>query len=191
MTSFPLKHRICQYPWLVWLLLAPAWCHAQMPADFVRVTDVIPDVVLDIRYYGHNNFLGTPVDGYKAPVCILHKDAALALKQVQEALVPFGLGLMIFDGYRPQQAVDHFVRWAADVSDTRMKDAYYPDVDKKDLFALGYIAEKSGHSRGSTVDLTLIAYQDGNTELDMGCVFPIFAKISLPMLMRLSNLFRL
>lgn len=152
---------------------------AGMPDDFVHVSDLIPDAVLEIRYTGSDNFLGQPVDGYLAPVCILHRDAAAALKQVQAALAPFGLGIKLFDGFRPQQAVDHFVRWAKDLSDTRMKSRYYPDVDKANLFAEGYIAARSGHSRGSTVDLTLVSKTDG-TELDMGSGFDFFGPVSWP-----------
>jgi len=120
-----------------------------------------------MRYTGTDNFIGTPVDGYAEPLCYLTNEAAVALKKVQQTLQNEGLSLRLFDCYRPQRAVDHFVRWAKDLNDTRMKSSYYPGVAKKDLFKDGYIAAKSGHSRGSTVDLTI----DG---LDMGTPFDFF-----------------
>ena len=106
--------------------------------------------MLDVRYYGTDNFVGAPVDGYEAPTAILTRPAADALRQVQESLRARGFGLKVFDAYRSQTAVDHFVRWAADAADRRTKAEYYPDVPKSELFARGYIAEMSGHSRGST-----------------------------------------
>ncbi len=133
-------------------------CHGRdkMPDTFVDVTEVIPDVVLEIRYFGEHNFLGAKVDGYSAPKCILTKSAAQALAGVQKDLKPFSLSLKIYDCYRPQQAVDHFVRWAKDLNDTKTKKEFYPAVDKHNLFRDGYIDSRSGHSRGSTVDLTIV-----------------------------------
>ena len=140
--------------------LAPgvAVCSGQsrMPESFVDITEVIPDVMLEIRYWGEHNFVGTRVDGYLAPKCILTKAAAQALSGVQKDLKPFSLSLKIYDCYRPQQAVDHFVRWAKDLDDTKMKKEFYPTVDKRHLFRDGYIDSRSGHSRGSTVDLTIV-----------------------------------
>ena len=159
-------------------LLAPARA-AGLPEGFVHVTDAVPGAVLEIRYYSDNNFVGKRVDGYLAPTAILTSQAAEALAGVQADLKFFGLGVKIFDGFRPQRAVDHFVRWGADLKDTRMKAQYYPDVDKKNLFRDGYIAEKSGHSRGSTVDLTIINLSDGK-ELDMGGPFDFFGPPSWP-----------
>jgi len=159
-------------------LLAPARA-AGLPEGFVHVADVVPGAVLEIRYYTDNNFVGRRVDGYLAPTAILTRQAADALAGVQADLKPFGLGVKIYDGFRPQRAVDHFVRWGADLNDTKMKAQYYPDVDKKNLFRDGYIAEKSGHSRGSTVDLTIINLSDGR-ELDMGGPFDFFGKPSWP-----------
>ncbi len=138
-----------------------------LPAGFVRLGEAIPGIVFDVRYYGDDNFVGAPVDGYEAPAAILTQAAAEALRQVQAQLGASGLGLKVFDAYRPQTAVDHFVRWAADPSDRRTKAEYYPDVPKSELFAGGYIAGASGHSRGSTVDLTVVRLSDG-AELDMG-----------------------
>ena len=128
----------------------------QRPALFVRVSDVSSTILQDMRYYGERNFVGRPVEGYEAPQCWLTRPAAEALAAVQADLQPFGLTLMVFDCYRPQRAVDHFVRWARDIRDTETKKAYYPNVPKGALFGEGYIASRSGHSRGSTVDLTLV-----------------------------------
>ena len=155
---------------------------ANLPDGFVDVHAVIPDMQLELRYLGDNNFLGKQVDGYVAERCILTAEAAAALKGVQDDLKPFGLGVKIFDAYRPKRAVSHFVRWARDLADTRMKADFYPAVDKKDLFRLGYIADKSSHSRGSTVDLTIVAQSGGQgfRELDMGTGFDLFSPDSWP-----------
>ncbi len=143
------------------------------PAGFVRLGEAVPGIVLDVRYHGADNFVGAPVDGYEAPAAILTRPAADALRQVQERLRARGFGLKVFDAYRPQTAVDHFVRWAADPADRRTKAEYYPGVPKSELFSRGYIAEASGHSRGSTVDLTVVRLSDG-AELDMGTPFDFF-----------------
>lgn len=148
-----------------------------IPSGFVDLQTVLPDLILDIRYFGSDNFIGKPIDGYLAPKAILSKEAALALAAVREEANSMGFQLKIFDAYRPQTAVNHFVRWAAVVDDTLMKAKYYPDVDKKDLFALKYIAERSGHTRGSTIDLTLVDIATGE-ELDMGSTFDLFGEKS-------------
>jgi D-alanyl-D-alanine dipeptidase len=127
-----------------------------MPDNFVDIKTVIPQVELEIRYFGPHNFLGEKVDGYLAPKCILTKEAATALSEVQKELEQFSLTLKIYDCYRPQQAVNHFVRWAKYIDDTRTRKEFYPTVDKRNLFKDGYIADKSSHSRGSTVDLTIV-----------------------------------
>jgi len=145
--------------------------------DFLELKKEIPSIELDIRYYGSNNFIGKPIDGYLAPKAILSKEATLALKKVQKELKTFSLGLKIFDAYRPQKAVDHFVRWGKDLTDIKMKEVFYPNVEKKNLFKEGYIAKHSGHSRGSTVDLTIIDL-NSKTELDMGSSFDLFGKLS-------------
>jgi len=145
--------------------------------DFLELKKEIPSIELDIRYYGSNNFIGKPIDGYLAPKAILTKEATLALKKVQKELKTFSLGLKIFDAYRPQKAVDHFVRWGKDLADIKMKEVFYPNVEKKNLFKEGYIAKHSGHSRGSTVDLTIIDL-NSKTELDMGSSFDLFGKLS-------------
>ena len=127
-----------------------------LPDDFVDVAEIVPNVVVEARYAGYHNFIGQPIDGYDAPRCLLTRPAADALARVQDELTPFGFGLKIFDCYRPARAVAQFIRWAADAGDTRMKDEFYPDLDKRELFDSGYISERSGHTRGSTIDLTLI-----------------------------------
>lgn len=154
----------------------------ELPEGFVDLRSVIPDIRLELRYLTANNFLGQPVDGYRSERCILTGKAAAELKRVQDELRPFGLGLKVFDAYRPRQAVDHFVRWARDLTDTRMQAVYYPAVDKKDLFRLGYIAKRSSHSRGSTVDLTIVVWEEGRAirELDMGTGFDLFGPASHP-----------
>src|SRR5205807_1868602 len=135
---------------------------------------------------GSHNFVGAPVDGYQAPVCLLTRQAAQALAQVQRDLAAQKLGLKVFDCYRPARAVAHFVRWARDVRDTKAKPEFYPTVDKRDLFRLGYISPQSGHSRGSTVDISLVRLGDGGTpaereaELDMGTPFDTFSPRSWP-----------
>jgi D-alanyl-D-alanine dipeptidase len=129
---------------------------SKAPEEFVDVQEVIPSIVLDVRYCTAHNFVGRRVDGYEAPKCYLTQTAAESLKRVQEELSQFSLSLKIYDGYRPQRAVDHFVRWAEDISDTLTKKEFYPTIDKRNLFRDGYIARKSGHSRGSAVDLTIV-----------------------------------
>ena len=146
-------------------------------SDFVEVADVVPGVILDIRYYSADNFIGERIDGYDEPVALLTKEAALALKNADEEIKKRGLCFKIYDAYRPQMAVDHFVRWAQDLGDVRMKESYYPDVSKQELFPLGFIAEHSGHSRGSTIDLTLHNIA-GEKDLDMGGTFDFFGDIS-------------
>lgn len=161
------------------LLSTPSASAQELPDGFVRVREVIPAAVQDVRYFTARNFVGQRIDGYVAPEVILTTQATNALAKVQAELKPFGLGLKIFDGYRPQSAVDHFVRWAKDTTDTRTKLEYYPEVDKKHLFRDGYIAAQSGHSRGSTVDVTIIGLDTG-LELDMGTTFDHFGKESWP-----------
>lgn len=129
---------------------------SEMPDDFVEIRQVIPEAVMDIRYYTEHNFVGSRIDGYQAPKCYLTRQAAQALAGVQADLKPFGLGIKIYDCFRPQRAVDHFVRWAEDIHDTATRTEFYPTVDKKNLFRDGYIASRSSHSRGSTVDLSIV-----------------------------------
>lgn len=136
---------------------AVAAAEPDAPAEFVSLSDVDPTILTDIRYATPHNFTGDPVDGYQAPMCILARPAAEALARAQQGFLERGYSLKVYDCYRPQRAVDDFVAWAKDLADQRMKAEFYPRVDKTRLFADGYIAEQSGHSRGSTVDLTLVA----------------------------------
>ncbi len=148
-------------------------------SGFVVLTDVVPDAILEVRYYGTYNFVGARVDGYLEPTVLLTREAADSLKAVSDEVKAMGYRLKIYDGYRPQMAVDHFMRWGADVNDTLMKPYFYSNVDRSRLFELGYIAEKSGHSRGSTLDLTLFDMASGK-EVDMGGVHDWFGKESHP-----------
>ena len=147
--------------------------------DFVLVSDMIPEAVLEIRYYTDYNFVGERIDGYEEPVALLTKEAASALKEVNDDLMEQGYKIKIYDAYRPQQAVDNFVSWAEDVNDTKMKADFYPEVDKSLLFDQGYIGRHSGHSRGSTVDLTLVD-KDTGFDVDMGGTFDYFGEKSHP-----------
>ena len=148
-------------------------------SQFVNLTDVVPDAILEIRYYSTYNFVGARVDGYLEPTALLTRQAADSLRAVSDDLMKQGYRLKIFDAYRPQCAVDHFVRWAADVNDTLMKPYFYPEVPRDRLFELGYIAKKSGHTRGSTVDLTLFDMAT-EKEVDMGGTIDWFGLESHP-----------
>ena len=148
-------------------------------SDFVLLTDVVPDAILEIRYYSTYNFVGDRIDGYEQPTALLTKEAAEALKKASDELIKKGYRLKIYDAYRPQKAVTNFMNWAKDVDDTRMKVYFYPELDKSILFDQGYIAEKSGHSRGSTVDLTLFDMKT-EKEVDMGGTFDYFSELSHP-----------
>jgi zinc D-Ala-D-Ala dipeptidase len=148
------------------------------PASFVDAAQVVPNLVVDMRYLGSDNFIGRPIEGYEKPVCYLTRAAAAALAEVARDLEPQGLVIKAFDCYRPVRAVSHFARWARDLQDQARKAEFYPQVDKRDLFRDGYIAERSGHSRGSTVDMTLA--RRGGGELDMGTPFDFFSPRSAP-----------
>ena len=148
-------------------------------SDFVRVTDVIPDAILEIRYYSTYNFVGERIDGYEQPIALMTREAADSLKAVNDELKANGYRIKIWDTYRPQRAVNHFIRWAENISDTAMKAVFYPMVDKSLLFEQGYIYARSSHSRGSTVDLTLLDAATGK-ELDMGSPFDWFGEESHP-----------
>ena len=148
-------------------------------SDFVEVTEAVPDVILEIRYYGTYNFVGARIDGYERPLALLTREAADSLRAVSDDVIKLGYRLKIYDAYRPQRAVNHFIRWAEDVQDTAMKAVFYPMVDKSLLFEQGYIAARSSHSRGSTVDLTLLNAATGK-ELDMGSPFDWFGDESHP-----------
>jgi D-alanyl-D-alanine dipeptidase len=148
------------------------------PVSFVDAGMIVPGLITDMRYAGAHNFVGRPVAGYAAPRCLLTREAASALADVARDLAARGLLLKVFDCYRPGRAVADFVRWARDVKDQATKAEFYPEVDKRTLFRDGYIASRSGHSRGSTIDLTLARSAGG--ELDMGTPFDFFSPKSAP-----------
>jgi D-alanyl-D-alanine dipeptidase len=165
---------------LAMLIILGSGAVAALPEGFVYVDEVVPGIRQDIRYAGANNFVGRPVIGYITPRAVLSKQAGLALAGVQADLKPFGLTLLVFDAYRPQQAVDDFVTWSNDYGETRTKAQYYPRVPKESLFPEGYIAERSGHSRGSTVDLSIASSVAPYEPLDMGSAFDFFGPESWP-----------
>ena len=148
-------------------------------SQFVTLTDMVPDAILEIRYFGTYNFVGTRIDGYEEPTALLTKQAADSLRKVSDDLLEQGYRLKIYDAYRPQMGVDHFVRWSHEAADTLMKRYFYPMLDKPTLFEQEYIYEKSGHTRGSTVDLTLFDMET-EKELDMGGTFDWFGIESHP-----------
>lgn len=168
---------------LAWAAAMLAACGPKDPtmdrSDFVVITDVVPDVILEIRYYSTYNFVGERIDGYEAPIALMTWQAADSLKAVSDELKAQGYRLKIWDAYRPQRAVNHFIRWAENLQDTAMKNVFYPMVDKSLLFEQGYIWAHSSHSKGSTVDLTLVDAATGK-ELDMGCPFDWFGDESHP-----------
>ena len=148
-----------------------------MPDGFCLLTDSIPDAVLEIRYYSDNNFVGTRIDGYEEPVALITPKAASALRKASDEFREKGYIVKIYDAYRPQCAVDHFVRWSKDPADTTMKSVFYPNIQKSTIFSRGYVARKSRHSRGSTVDMTLVDMKTGK-EVDMGGIFDYFGGVS-------------
>lgn len=140
---------------------------------------MVPGIVQEIRYFSTYNFIGDRIDGYEEPCAILTKEAARALKVIANELAVQGYRLKVFDAYRPTTAVKHFILWAIEDTDIRMKPYFYPDLEKQELFAKGYIAKRSSHSRGSAIDLTLLDMQTGK-EVDMGSPFDFFGEISHP-----------
>ena len=148
-------------------------------SDFVLISEVVPDAILEIRYYSTYNFVGDRIDGYEEPLAFMTKEGAQALKEVSDDVKKQGYRLKIYDAYRPQKAVTNFMEWAKDTDDTRMKEYFYPELEKDVLFPQGYIAEHSGHSRGSTVDLTLFDMET-EKEVDMGGTFDYFGELSHP-----------
>ena len=155
------------------------WQYSDDNSQFVVLTDVVPDVILEIRYYSTYNFVGERIDGYKAPLALCTRNAAEALAVAADTLRKQGFRLKIFDAYRPQSAVDHFVRWARNPADTAMKRFFYPDMKKNQIMPLSYLASHSGHSRGSTFDLTLFDEVTG-LDVDMGGPFDFFGPLSHP-----------
>jgi D-alanyl-D-alanine dipeptidase len=152
---------------------------AMDPSGFVVLADYVPHIIQEIRYYSTYNFIGDRIDGYEEPCALLTKEAARALKSVSNEMNVRGYRLKIFDTYRPARAVRHFVLWGIEDLDLRMKPYFYPDLEKQELFAKGYIASQSSHSRGSTVDLTLLDMTTGK-EVDMGSPFDMFSEVSHP-----------
>ena len=148
-------------------------------SGFVVLADYVPHIVQEIRYYSTYNFIGERIDGYEEPCALLTKEAARALKAVSNEMIVRGYRLKVFDAYRPACAVKHFVLWGIEDQDIRMKPYFYPDLQKQELFEKGYIAKKSSHIRGSTVDLTLLDMSTGG-ELDMGSPFDLFSVVSHP-----------
>lgn len=149
------------------------------PSGFVLLSDCVPGIIQEIRYYSTYNFIGDRVDGYEEPVALLTQEAARALRSAANEVNARGYRLKIFDAYRPACAVRHFVLWGIEDLDLRMKPYFYPELEKQDLFRLGYIAKMSSHSRGSAVDLTLLDMSSGK-ELDMGSPFDLFSERSHP-----------
>ena len=149
------------------------------PSGFVLLADYVPQIVQEIRYYSTYNFIGDRIDGYEEPCALLTVEAARALKAVSSELIVQGYRLKVFDAYRPACAVKHFVLWGIEDQDVRMKPYFYPDLEKQELFARGYIAKQSSHSRGSAVDLTLLDMRTGR-EVDMGSSFDLFSELSHP-----------
>ncbi|MFI8105392.1 M15 family metallopeptidase [Streptomyces sp. NPDC086023] len=147
-------------------------CGSLIPGRFVNLAEVNSDIQIDIRYAGFSNFVGSPLDGYASPLCIVTWETADALAEAQRDLSARGYGLRVYDAYRPARAVAHIARWAADLDDQQTKKEFYPDVDKSRLFTDGYIHERSGHSRGSTVDVTLVSAS--GDPVDMGTGFDCF-----------------
>jgi zinc D-Ala-D-Ala dipeptidase len=164
---------------LLLLVAQGAPAQAPLPPGFTDAAAVVDGLVVDMRYFGANNFVGERIDGYERPRCLLSVPAANALAAVERDLSARGLGLKVFDCYRPQRAVAQFVRWAQRIDDVKRKREFYPDEDKRELFNKGYISDRSGHSRGSTVDLTLVRRADAR-ELDMGSPFDFFSPKSWP-----------
>lgn len=167
-----------QIVFILFLLCFSYVLQAQSLHDGFNYLDQIDDsIVIELRYASTNNFVGRPIDGYATNKLVVTPEMAYALKNVQKELNTLGYGLKIFDAYRPQRAVNHFIRWAKKLNDTLQKQTYYPNEKKKNLFKHGFIASKSGHSRGSTVDLTLINWET-KQEIDMGSPFDFFGGIS-------------
>ncbi len=149
------------------------------PSGFVVLADHVPGIIQEIRYYSTYNFIGERIDGYEEPCALLTIEAARALKAVSNEMFVKGYRLKVFDGYRPACAVKQFVMWGIEDTDIRMKPYFYPDLEKQDLFVKGYIASRSSHSRGSTIDLTLFDMASGK-EVDMGSPFDLFSEKSHP-----------
>lgn len=172
-----MKHKIVLIVLTFFILAFHVQDKTPLPDGFVYVQTLMPDLDVELRYYSTNNFVGDTITGYKANTLILTNAGALALQQVQYELYQYNLCLKVYDGYRPQRAVDHFMRWARAINDTLNKQTFYPNVAKSELFKEEYIATRSGHSRGSTLDLTLTNGDTGEP-LDMGSPYDFFGEES-------------
>ena len=158
---------------VIFVIFYTFYFNNKLQDGFVYLKDIDTSIIVDLKYYSTENFTGQRVDGYHSNSAILTKESATALSNVQDDLEKLGYSLILYDAYRPQSAVDFFVKWSKKINDTSYKDIYYPNIKKSDLFEFGYIAYKSGHSRGSTVDVSLIEIST-NKEIDMGTVFDYF-----------------
>ena len=176
-------HTVCAIVLGLSVLSGAARSSAQTLPDLISISELDSTIVLDIRYASNDNFVGARIDGYEDPVCLLSAPAASALVEANRILAGVGFRLGVFDCYRPQRGVDHFVRWSRYALDQKMKSSYYPNVDKKLLFELGYIASRSGHSRASTADVGMLASADSSDDgpfewVDMGTPFDYFDPLS-------------
>ncbi|MBC3889884.1 peptidase M15 [Acetobacterium paludosum] len=147
------------------------------PSDFVDISLEIPGIITDVKYFTGENFVGERIDGYESPTILLTEKATIALAGVQNLLIEEGHGLKVFDGYRPKQAVEHFIRWGNQKEDGKTKSIFYPSMTRQEIFKSGYIASESSHTRGSSIDLTVINMETGK-EVDMGGHFDFFSEIS-------------
>ncbi|WP_179319368.1 M15 family metallopeptidase [Winogradskyella helgolandensis] len=172
-----MNYKILQYIGGLILLTFGFQQKQTLPDGFVYAKSIIPDLDVELRYYSQNNFVGDTIDGYKANRLILTKGTVEKLKLVQDELQQQNLCLKVYDGYRPQRAVNHFMVWARELNDTINKSLFYPEVKKRSLFKAGYIATRSGHSRGSTIDLTITNGETGEP-LDMGSPYDFFGEAS-------------
>mgnify|MGYP000486484501 CR=1 FL=1 len=175
-----------QFLFVIFITISCTLFAQKLPKGFVYLKNIDATIQKELRYLTTNNFIGKPINGYKKEVVIITKETALALHKIQQELLKDNVSLKIFDAYRPQQAVDHFVKWAKVLNDTLMKQQYYPKVAKRELFNVGFIATKSGHTRGSTVDLTMVDLKT-NKELDMGYSYDFFGKESHPFYKNISK----
>ena len=158
---------------IIFLIFYSAFFDNNLEDGFVYLNDTDDSIIVDLKYYSRENFTGQFVEGYLSNTAILTKESALALSNAQDDFNKLGYSLILYDAYRPQRSVDFFVQWSKNPYDTINKRIYYPDIKKSELFELGYIASKSGHSRGSTVDVSLIEIST-NKVLDMGTIFDYF-----------------
>lgn len=173
-----MKSKLLSFLFIILLFSCQDMTNPKLLDEFVYLSDIDSTIKIELKYITHDNFVGSPVAGYNKTVCICTKDAAKSISSVQKELQEQGYSLIVFDAYRPQMAVDHFIDWAKNINDTLTKSKFYPNVDKKDLFRLNYIASKSSHSRGSTFDVSIVDID--SALLDMGTPFDYFGPESWP-----------